>query len=102
MPPRNDVLIKWCTMPLSETIKYKLSEVLNPTKIEVVDESHLHAGHAGARAGGESHFAVTIVSEKFSGLSRVARHKLVYGILDEELKNGVHALRISAFTPGEA
>ena len=88
-------------MSTSEIIKQKLTLALAPTVIEVIDESHLHAGHAGARVGGESHFAVKIVSEKFRGLSRVNCHKLIYGILEEELQNGVHALRIAAKTTDE-
>jgi BolA protein len=83
-------------MPVIDTIKQKLIAALNPSFIEVIDESHLHAGHAGAREGGESHFAVTIISDKFAGLSRVNSHKLIYGILSAELENGVHALRINA------
>lgn len=88
-------------MPVIDTIKQKLISALNPMEIEVLDESHLHAGHAGARDGGESHFAVKIVSEKFKGLSRVNCHKLIYSILATELETGVHALRINALPPEE-
>lgn len=85
----------------SDLIKQKLTSALATEKVEVLDESHLHAGHAGSRDGGESHFAVTVVSDKFTGLSRVARHKLVYALLDDELKTQIHALRISALVPSE-
>ena len=86
-------------MLVSERIKQKLEKSLEIIEIQVIDESHLHAGHAGAREGGESHFAVSIISNEFKGLSRVQCHKLIYKILDEEIKNGVHALRISASAP---
>lgn len=84
----------------ADLIKQKLIQAFAVEKIEVIDESHLHAGHAGAREGGESHFAVTIVSDKFIGLSRVARHKLVYSVLEVELQTQIHALRINAVVPG--
>ena len=86
---------------MRNTITQKLTAALELIEISVIDESHLHAGHAGAREGGESHFAITVVSDKFIGLSRVQRHKIVYGILDNELKTDVHALRIAALTPEE-
>ncbi len=88
-------------MSASDRISQKLKLAFNSNKIEVIDESHLHAGHAGARPEGESHFAVTIISEKFTGLSRVARHKLVYDALRDELNSGVHALRMKTLTPEE-
>ena len=83
-------------MAVSDIIKKKLESAFNTSNVEVIDESHQHAGHAGAPKGGESHFAVTVVSGQFTGLSRVACHKLIYAALDEELKTGVHALRINA------
>lgn len=89
-------------MQTLDTIKHKLSDALNPIEIEVIDESHLHAGHVGARDGGQSHFAVKIVSEKFKGVSPIKCHKLIYGILATELENGVHALRITALAPSES
>jgi BolA protein len=88
-------------MSTLQIIQQKLQTGLNPVAIEVLDESNQHIGHAGARDGGQTHFAVTVISEKFSGLSRVQRHKVVYSLLVEELKGGVHALRINAFLPGE-
>jgi BolA protein len=83
-------------------MRQKLVRAFHPTRLEIVDESHLHAGHAGAREGGESHFAVEIVSDAFAGLPRLARHRKVHEVLAEELNGGVHALAISARTPGEA
>jgi BolA family transcriptional regulator, general stress-responsive regulator len=69
-----------------------------PLELIVRDESHLHAGHAGA-AGGASHFRVRIVAEAFRGLSPVARHRLVYGALADLLKSDIHALAIEALPP---
>jgi len=88
-------------MSIYQIITQKVQKALNPSEIEVIDESHLHAGHSGAREGGESHFAISVTSEQFSGLSRLQRHKLIYTILDFEMKSGIHALRISAKAPEE-
>jgi len=88
-------------MSVAETIRHKLTERFAPTRLTVVDESHQHAGHAGARPGGETHFAVTIASTAFAGLGRVARQRLVYGALKEELAAGVHALSLTTRTPDE-
>lgn len=82
-------------------IKSKLTDALTPDVIEVKDESHLHAGHAGARAGGESHFRVFVVAPCFEGLSRVARQRLINGALREELKEQIHALAMKTLTPAE-
>ena len=73
-----------------------------PERLEIVDDSSRHAGHAGAHPGGESHFTVTIVSPAFEGLSRVERQRRVYAALSEELAGPVHALSVKALTPGEA
>jgi BolA protein len=70
---------------------------LAPEALEVVDDSHLHVGHAGAREG--RHFSVAITSARFQGLSRVARHRLVYDALVELMPRGIHALAIDARTP---
>jgi BolA protein len=88
-------------MSVYKIITEKLQNALNPSEIRVIDESHLHAGHAGAREGGESHFAIYITSEKFSGLTRLQRHKLIYTLLDSQMKHAIHALRISAAAPEE-
>jgi len=81
-------------------IEGKLRERLGASHVEVVDESHLHAGHAGAK-GGAGHFRATIVSERFAGLSRVAAQRLVYDALAEEMGPEIHALAIRALTPEE-
>lgn len=85
-----------------ERIRTKLQNAFAPARLDVVDESHLHAGHAGARPHAESHFHVKVVSAAFSGKSRLERHRLVNALLAEELAGGVHALAISATTPEEA
>lgn len=78
-----------------------LTHAFAPTRLEVEDQSAQHAGHAGARPGGETHYKVTVVSEKFAGLSRPARHRLVYDALRAELASGLHALAVDAKAPGE-
>ncbi len=88
-------------MTVAQTIRDKLRQALDPSHLEVVDDSGRHAGHAGARQGGESHFNVVVVSERFAGLSRVARQRLVYDLLREELAGPVHALSVIARAPGE-
>lgn len=77
-------------------------KALAPQRLEVIDESHLHAGHAGAREGGQSHFRLFVVSSSFEGLSRVARQRLVNDLLREELSGPVHALAMKTLTPQEA
>jgi BolA family transcriptional regulator, general stress-responsive regulator len=79
----------------------KLTRALAPLSLDVVDESHQHAGHAGHREGGETHFRVYIVSEAFRGKSRLERHRMVNEVLAAELEGGVHALAIQASVPGE-
>lgn len=85
-----------------ETIQNKLTDAFQPSRLEVEDDSGRHAGHSGAREGGESHFNVTIESAAFSGVSKVARQRLVYRALAEELAGPVHALSLKALAPGEA
>ncbi len=89
-------------MRVRETIMRKLESRLEPAELEVIDESHLHAGHAGARPEGESHFRVRIVTQAFAGLTRVARQRLVYATLAEEMASDIHALAIDARAPGDA
>lgn len=84
-----------------ERIRERLAEVLAPTELVVEDESHLHAGHAGA-ATGRGHFRVKIVSAAFAGQSPVARHRQVYAALGEMMQSDIHALAISARTPAES
>jgi len=88
-------------MRVSETITKKLNAAFAPESIEVVDESHLHEGHAGHRPGGQSHFRVHIVSQAFAGKSRIDRHRMINAILADDLADGVHALAIHASAPGE-
>jgi BolA protein len=81
----------------SAAIEATLREALQPLELDVQDDSHLHAGHAGAREGG--HYTVRIVSTRFEGLSRVARHRLVYDALQGLIQSGIHALAIQARSP---
>jgi BolA protein len=87
---------------VSESIREKLTAAFSPTRLEVVDDSERHHGHAGAREGGESHFNVTIESQAFAGVAKVARQRMVYRALSEELAGPVHALSVRATAPGEA
>jgi BolA family transcriptional regulator, general stress-responsive regulator len=89
-------------MTTRDVIAEKLTKAFAPERLDVIDESHLHAGHAGARSGGETHYRVYIVSQAFRGKSRVDRHRLVNATLSSELKGGVHALAIRAAAPEEA
>ncbi len=82
-------------------IEEKLRRELEASEIEVIDESHLHAGHAGA-AGGGGHFRLRIVSSKFEGMNRVAAQRLVYRVLAEEMESEIHALSIDARAPAPA
>ena len=83
----------------AQDIRDALQAALAPTLLDVQDDSHLHAGHAGAREG--RHFSVRLESERFNGLSRVARHRLVYDSLHDLIPRGIHALAIDARAPGE-
>ena len=88
-------------MSVADTICHKLTQRFAPTRLEVEDESHRHIGHEGARPGGETHFAVMIVSAAFTGQSRVARQRLVYQTLAAELATRVHALSLTTLAPDE-
>ena len=88
-------------MATRDRIVEKLTKSFAPSGLDVVDESHLHEGHAAHRPGGETHFRVHIVSEAFAGKSRLARHRMVNEALADELASGVHALAIRATSPGE-
>ena len=88
-------------MVMKDTISNKLREAFTPESLQVVDESHLHEGHAGHRASGETHFRVYIVSQAFKGKSRVDRHRMINSALAAELSGSVHALAIHAQAPGE-
>ncbi len=88
-------------MTVADTIRRKLTETFAPTRLAIVDDSHRHAGHAGARPEGETHFTVEIVSAAFQGKSRVERQRLVYAALASELQERVHALALRTLAPAE-
>ncbi|KQM30859.1 hypothetical protein ASF03_20325 [Rhizobium sp. Leaf68] len=89
-------------MSLRQRMENKLREVFLPDRLNVIDESHMHAGHQPDMTGtGETHMRVQIVSEQFSGKSRVDRHRAINGLLKPELDAGLHALAIEAAAPGE-
>ena len=89
-------------MTVAETIREKLTAAFAPAELLVEDESAKHAGHAGARPGGQTHFSVRIVADTFAGVSRVERQRRVYAVLAQEMKpNGIHALSLSTLTPAE-
>lgn len=87
---------------MADLIREKIAAALDPERIEVVDESHLHVGHAGARPEGETHFRVTVVASSFAGLSRMERQRRIYAILAEEMRERIHALGLTTLTPQEA
>ena len=89
-------------MSVEAAIREKLMQVLQPTRLDVVNESHLHAGHRTSPGTGESHFRVLVVSPAFAGKSRIDRHRLINDTLAAELKGKVHALAIKAYAPDEA
>jgi BolA protein len=89
-------------MSVAETIRAKLTAALTPERLEIVDESDQHAGHAGAREGGESHFRLLIVAGAFAGKSRVERQRMIYGLLAEEMSGPVHALALTTRSPEES
>jgi BolA protein len=84
---------------IADEIEHRLRAELAPSSLQVRDDSADHAGHAGAREGG--HFHVAVVSERFTGLQRLARHRLVYHCLSDLMQRGIHALAIDARAPGE-
>jgi len=86
-------------MTYQQRIRDKLTRSLEPDSLDIHDDSVRHNGHAGSHPQGETHFSIRIVSPSFSGLTRVARHRLVYEILAEELRERIHALTIKAISP---
>lgn len=88
-------------MRAEDSITQKLRQAFAPVALEVVNDSHRHAGHAGSPGSGESHFSIEVVSDRFAGKSRVERHRMVNEVLAEELKGRIHALAIKALTPDE-
>lgn len=87
-------------MSVADEIRRRLG-ALQPERLEIADESAAHVGHAGWRPGGETHWRLLIVAERFAGLSTVARHRLVYQALGELMSHPIHALSITACAPGE-
>ena len=88
-------------MSVELSIRQKLTRAFQPTRLEVLNESDMHAGHRSSPGTGESHFRVLLVSPAFAGKSRVERHRLVNDVLAAELKGKVHALALSLYAPGE-
>lgn len=89
-------------MSVERRIVEKLTAAFAPERLEVINDSHRHAGHASSPGTGESHFAVAIIAAAFAGKSRVERHRMVNAALKDELAGGVHALAIQAYAPDEA
>ena len=87
---------------LADIMAARLTDALDPTHLEVVNDSHLHAGHMGDDGSGESHWTVVVESAKFTGLNRVARQRLINTALADLLATRIHALAIRARAPGEA
>jgi BolA protein len=86
---------------VAQSLSRKLTDALAPLELRIVDQSALHAAHAGAAPGGETHFDIAITAGAFEGLSRVARQRLVYGVVAEELAGPVHALSLTTKAPAE-
>jgi BolA protein len=89
-------------MTVAAAIRQRLTAALAPARLDLVDESARHAGHAGARPQGESHFRLTIVAAAFAGRSRIERQRLVFAALGDLMQSDIHALAITALTPAEA
>ncbi|HPF47256.1 MAG: BolA family transcriptional regulator [Alphaproteobacteria bacterium] len=82
-------------MTVKENIELKVNKSINPEFLEVIDESHKHAGHAGARPEGETHFHINMTASVLNGKSRVERQRLIYNILKEEMAGPIHALSLN-------
>lgn len=89
-------------MRVANQIRSKLTAALQPSRLEIVDESSRHKGHAGARPNGETHFLVEIVSDAFRGKSRLERQRMVYAALSDEMSSDIHALSLVTRAPDEA
>lgn len=89
-------------MPAEQIMRERLMVELEPIRLDIVNESHMHAGHRSSPGTGESHFRVLIVSPKFTGRSRVERHRMVNAALADLLQGRVHALAIRALAPDES
>ncbi|MBM3732202.1 MAG: BolA family transcriptional regulator [Acidimicrobiia bacterium] len=88
-------------MRVRDAIEGNLRESLDPVRLEIEDESHRHAGHAGARPEGETHFRLTVVADAFAGKSRVERQRMVYAALKDLMATRIHALSLATLTPAE-
>jgi BolA protein len=88
-------------MRVRDAIAQNINQALHPARLEIEDESARHAGHAGARPEGETHFNVTVVAESFAGKSRVERQRMVYAALKELMATRIHALAMTTLTPAE-
>ena len=88
-------------MRVRDSIEQYLRESLRPTRLEIEDQSYRHAGHAGARPEGETHFHVIVVADVFTGKSRVERQRMVYDALKELMASRIHALSLATLTPAE-
>jgi BolA family transcriptional regulator, general stress-responsive regulator len=88
-------------MNVAESVRSKLEAAFAPAALEIVDESHLHAGHGGHRPGVSTHFRVAIVARAFAGKPRVERQRLIYAALGDLMGNPIHALALSVKAPGE-
>ncbi|MBL8699223.1 MAG: BolA family transcriptional regulator [Alphaproteobacteria bacterium] len=86
---------------IADRLRRKLEAAFDPQRLEIVDDSHRHAGHAGARPEGETHFNVTIVSAVFAGVGRVERQRKVYAAVADEMRDRVHALQLRTLAPDE-
>ena len=90
-------------LTIEQRVTHKLTQALSPDRLEVINESHLHAGHHEAfDSTGETHFRVRVVSAEFTGMARLQRHRTVNDLLADELRDGVHAMAIEPAAPGEA
>lgn len=89
-------------MRVATAIRRQLQNAFEPERLDLVDDSARHAGHAGARPEGESHFRVVVVAEAFADKSRIERQRMVYAALDDLMQTDIHALSITALTPAEA
>lgn len=87
--------------PVADAIRQRLCASLAPSRLDLIDESALHVGHAGARPQGESHFRLLIVSATFAGKSRVERQRMVFAALGDLMQTDIHALAITALAPDE-
>jgi BolA protein len=88
--------------PVADAIRSRLTAALAPSRLDLIDESTLHAGHSGARAEGESHFRLLIVTAMFTGKTRLERQRMVFAALADLMRTEVHALSITALSPEEA